>query len=267
MCCHLQLGSSKVFLRYWQADQLNDRCYQIHKKIITCQKGNSNTATRARPSSKCLPCFRRRCTPFAFQWCAAGWRGSDSTADSRRSRRQGAPCSASCRGPKTWDCGHTTSWSSRTRLTSHARATGCAAMATASPTPWEAARPSASGPSRWARRRSNLAGGTLVCSHTALMKNKTKTFSLLQLAPVCLSIYPSIHFCSILHFIFSFAFHIAFVTWLHPSRPCEFDSVFVCCKCSGVYNQSHRLIIDPAMVQPSNSFILVARRLLSVPTI
>lgn len=34
------MGSSKVFLRYWQADQLNDRCYQLHKKIITCQKGN-----------------------------------------------------------------------------------------------------------------------------------------------------------------------------------------------------------------------------------
>lgn len=35
------MGSSKVFLRYWQADQLNDRCYQLHKKIITCQKGNT----------------------------------------------------------------------------------------------------------------------------------------------------------------------------------------------------------------------------------
>ncbi|XP_061547358.1 unconventional myosin-XVI isoform X2 [Phycodurus eques] len=33
-----QVGSSKVFLKYWQADQLNDRCYQLHKKIITCQK-------------------------------------------------------------------------------------------------------------------------------------------------------------------------------------------------------------------------------------
>uniref|UniRef100_A0A8C4E9G1 Myosin XVI n=1 Tax=Dicentrarchus labrax TaxID=13489 RepID=A0A8C4E9G1_DICLA len=33
-----QMGSNKVFLRYWQADQLNDRCYQLHKKIITCQK-------------------------------------------------------------------------------------------------------------------------------------------------------------------------------------------------------------------------------------
>ncbi|XP_076141146.1 unconventional myosin-XVI-like, partial [Alosa pseudoharengus] len=33
-----QMGSSKVFLRYWQADHLNDRCHQLHKKIVTCQK-------------------------------------------------------------------------------------------------------------------------------------------------------------------------------------------------------------------------------------
>ncbi|XP_077583589.1 unconventional myosin-XVI isoform X1 [Stigmatopora nigra] len=33
-----QMGTSKVFLKYWQADQLNDRCYQLRKKIITCQK-------------------------------------------------------------------------------------------------------------------------------------------------------------------------------------------------------------------------------------
>lgn len=39
------MGSSKVFLRYWQADQLNDRCYQLHKKIITCQKGNVQQQT------------------------------------------------------------------------------------------------------------------------------------------------------------------------------------------------------------------------------
>lgn len=42
------MGSSKVFLRYWQADQLNDRCYKIHKKIITCQKGNGDTHQPAR---------------------------------------------------------------------------------------------------------------------------------------------------------------------------------------------------------------------------
>ncbi|XP_028991848.1 unconventional myosin-XVI isoform X3 [Betta splendens] len=33
-----QMGSSKVFLRYWQAEQLTDRCYQHRRKIITCQK-------------------------------------------------------------------------------------------------------------------------------------------------------------------------------------------------------------------------------------
>lgn len=33
------MGSSKVFLRYWQADHLNDRCHQLHRKIIICQKG------------------------------------------------------------------------------------------------------------------------------------------------------------------------------------------------------------------------------------
>lgn len=49
------MGSSKVFLRYWQADQLNDRCYQIHKKIITCQKGNSDTHQPERMLCQCLP--------------------------------------------------------------------------------------------------------------------------------------------------------------------------------------------------------------------
>lgn len=33
------MGNSKVFLRYWQADHLNDRCHQLHRKIIICQKG------------------------------------------------------------------------------------------------------------------------------------------------------------------------------------------------------------------------------------
>ncbi|KAM8856722.1 unconventional myosin-XVI isoform 5-T5 [Spinachia spinachia] len=33
-----QIGSSKVFLRYWQAEQLNDRCYEFRKKIVACQK-------------------------------------------------------------------------------------------------------------------------------------------------------------------------------------------------------------------------------------
>ncbi|RMC06540.1 hypothetical protein DUI87_15977 [Hirundo rustica rustica] len=33
-----QIGVRKVFLKYWQADHLNDLCLQLQKKIITCQK-------------------------------------------------------------------------------------------------------------------------------------------------------------------------------------------------------------------------------------
>ncbi|NWU92324.1 MYO16 protein, partial [Upupa epops] len=33
-----QIGIRKVFLKYWQADHLNDLCLQLQKKIITCQK-------------------------------------------------------------------------------------------------------------------------------------------------------------------------------------------------------------------------------------
>ncbi|XP_044525273.1 unconventional myosin-XVI [Gracilinanus agilis] len=33
-----QTGVRKVFLKYWQADQLNDLCLQLQRKIITCQK-------------------------------------------------------------------------------------------------------------------------------------------------------------------------------------------------------------------------------------
>ncbi|XP_067419650.1 unconventional myosin-XVI, partial [Emydura macquarii macquarii] len=33
-----QIGVQKVFLKYWQADHLNDLCHQLQKKIITCQK-------------------------------------------------------------------------------------------------------------------------------------------------------------------------------------------------------------------------------------
>ncbi|KPP65429.1 unconventional myosin-XVI-like, partial [Scleropages formosus] len=39
--CNLQgwqMGHTKVFLRYWQADHLNDRCHQLHRKIVTCQR-------------------------------------------------------------------------------------------------------------------------------------------------------------------------------------------------------------------------------------
>ncbi|KAM4699021.1 unconventional myosin-XVI [Discoglossus pictus] len=33
-----QMGARKVFLKYWQADQLTDKCLQLQKKIILCQK-------------------------------------------------------------------------------------------------------------------------------------------------------------------------------------------------------------------------------------
>ncbi|XP_023408960.2 unconventional myosin-XVI [Loxodonta africana] len=33
-----QMGVRKVFLKYWQADQLNDLCLRLQRKIITCQK-------------------------------------------------------------------------------------------------------------------------------------------------------------------------------------------------------------------------------------
>uniref|UniRef100_H0WUE7 Myosin XVI n=1 Tax=Otolemur garnettii TaxID=30611 RepID=H0WUE7_OTOGA len=33
-----QMGVRKVFLKYWHADQLNDLCLQLLRKIITCQK-------------------------------------------------------------------------------------------------------------------------------------------------------------------------------------------------------------------------------------
>uniref|UniRef100_A0A673B4S7 Myosin XVI n=1 Tax=Sphaeramia orbicularis TaxID=375764 RepID=A0A673B4S7_9TELE len=49
-----QMGSSKVFLRYWQADQLNDRCYHLHKKIITCQKVVRGWLARRRAHQRLL---------------------------------------------------------------------------------------------------------------------------------------------------------------------------------------------------------------------
>ncbi|XP_051782257.1 unconventional myosin-XVI isoform X2 [Erpetoichthys calabaricus] len=33
-----QMGHSKVFLKYWQADHLNDLCLQMQKRILTCQR-------------------------------------------------------------------------------------------------------------------------------------------------------------------------------------------------------------------------------------
>ncbi|TMS06344.1 Unconventional myosin-XVI [Larimichthys crocea] len=113
------MGSSKVFLRYWQADQLNDRCYQLHKKIITCQKGN--VKKKQRPmfflEFVCL-CFADTSVFLVPQWCAAGWPDGAFIAGCRYSRKRSAACSVSCRGQKTWGCERTTSWSSKTRPTS-----------------------------------------------------------------------------------------------------------------------------------------------------
>ncbi|KAJ8350779.1 hypothetical protein SKAU_G00259090 [Synaphobranchus kaupii] len=33
-----QMGVAKVFLRYWQADHLSDRCHQLHRRIVCSQK-------------------------------------------------------------------------------------------------------------------------------------------------------------------------------------------------------------------------------------
>lgn len=68
-------------------------------------------------------------------------------------------CSVSCKGRRTWGCEPMTSWSSKMHLTSHERATACAAMATAFSTPLAAAHHLVRGLSQWARRRINLSGG------------------------------------------------------------------------------------------------------------
>lgn len=51
-----QIGVRKVFLKYWQADHLNDLCLQLQKKIITCQKGNNYRTSIPELS----PCTLRR---------------------------------------------------------------------------------------------------------------------------------------------------------------------------------------------------------------
>uniref|UniRef100_A0A8C1UV62 Myosin XVI n=1 Tax=Cyprinus carpio TaxID=7962 RepID=A0A8C1UV62_CYPCA len=56
-----QTGNSKVFLRYWQADHLNDRCHQLHKKIIICQKVVRGWLARQ--------CVRRRLTSRQQEQC------------------------------------------------------------------------------------------------------------------------------------------------------------------------------------------------------
>uniref|UniRef100_A0A8C1L5R9 Myosin XVI n=1 Tax=Cyprinus carpio TaxID=7962 RepID=A0A8C1L5R9_CYPCA len=56
-----QTGNSKVFLRYWQADHLNDRCHQLHRKIIICQKVVRGWLARQ--------CVRRRLTSRQQEQC------------------------------------------------------------------------------------------------------------------------------------------------------------------------------------------------------
>lgn len=178
-----------MFLRYWQADQLNDRCYQLHKKIITCQKGNfqKNKPTAhiillgfvglsfSDPSVVAVPLF-----PTLFltsQWCVAGWPDSAFIAGCHCSRKRRAVCSASCRGQKTWGCERTTSWSSKMRPTLRERVTVCAAMATALSTPLATAHHLVRGLSQWARRRISLSGGKLAnhfTTHTPSFRSEGK---------------------------------------------------------------------------------------------
>ncbi|XP_072252998.1 unconventional myosin-XVI isoform X1 [Leuresthes tenuis] len=61
-----QMGSSKVFLRYWQADQLNDRCYQLHKKIITCQKVVRGWLARQRVHRRLSSQHKEECSVQRF---------------------------------------------------------------------------------------------------------------------------------------------------------------------------------------------------------
>ncbi|XP_034142653.1 unconventional myosin-XVI [Esox lucius] len=61
-----QMGSSKVFLRYWQADQLNDRCHQLQRKIITCQKVLRGWLARRRVSRRLISQQTNDCSVQRF---------------------------------------------------------------------------------------------------------------------------------------------------------------------------------------------------------
>lgn len=180
------MGSSKVFLRYWQADQLNDRCYQLHKKIITCQKGNvlnnkpathdvllgfvclsftDTSGVSVFPSSSILLFILLF---LLSQWCVAGWPDSVFSAGCHYSRKRSAVCSVSCRGRRTWVCEPMTSWSSKMHLTSQERVTACAAMVAALSTPSATARHLVKGLSQWAKRRISPPGGKLANTFTTL---------------------------------------------------------------------------------------------------
>ncbi|XP_035378854.1 unconventional myosin-XVI isoform X2 [Electrophorus electricus] len=61
-----QIGTSKVFLRYWQADHLNDRCHQLHRKIVTCQKVARGWLVRRRNCRRLSYQQREQCTVQHF---------------------------------------------------------------------------------------------------------------------------------------------------------------------------------------------------------
>lgn len=161
------MGSSKVFLRYWQADQLTDRCYQLHKKIITCQKGKlANWHSNA--TCLYLILFLPKQLLWSFfhlhhvqpqQLCVVGWLDSVSITGCPPNRKRCTVFSVSCRGRKIWACEPTTSWSSRTRPTLLERATGCDAMVAVFSTPLAKAHPSVRGLSQSERKRINPPGG------------------------------------------------------------------------------------------------------------
>lgn len=161
------MGSSKVFLRYWQADQLTDRCYQLQKKIITCQKGKlANRHSNA--TCLYLTLFLPKQLLWSFfqlhhvqpqQLSVVGWLDSVSITGCPPNRKRCTVFSVSCRGRKIWACEPTTSWSSRTRPTLLERATGCDAMVAVFSTPLAKAHPSVRGLSQSERKRINPPGG------------------------------------------------------------------------------------------------------------
>lgn len=115
------MGNSKVFLRYWQADHLNDRCHQLHRKIIVCQKGK--VISRDCVVWDRLIFLLNRVCVCVIQWCVAGWPDNVRVAGSRLGSRSSVTSNASCREQRTWVCVLTTAWSSKTQQISHERMT------------------------------------------------------------------------------------------------------------------------------------------------
>lgn len=172
------MGSSKVFLRYWQADQLNDRCYQLHKKIITCQKGNLANS----PNTACFDWIRFCCNnPFPCsslypqhlphkQLCAVGLPDSVFIAGCPHNKKRCTAFCVSCRGQKIWDCRPMTSWSFKMRPISLERVTDYAAMAAVFSPPLAKTHPLVRGLSQSVRKRISPPGGKVesFCLHSLL---------------------------------------------------------------------------------------------------